>query len=107
MCGWHSRSFTHIRALHKRPTGGAEGSLRDAVKNGRAEYYCGYHPLFMLVKCVKRAGRKPYLIGGAGTFYGFLSSWIKGCPRVDDAGLIQYVGSQQMRKLFFLETIWK
>ena len=44
MLGWRTRSFPNVKALHRRPTGAADGAWRDAVKNGQAEYFSGYHP---------------------------------------------------------------
>jgi hypothetical protein len=107
MLGWHTRSFAEIRALHQKPTGVVEGALHDGIKNGRAEYFSGYHPFFMFVKCLKRTAERPYLVGAAGIFYGFFSSWLKGEPRVADQGLIRYIRRQQIRRLLLLDTVWK
>jgi hypothetical protein len=48
MLGWRTRNFPNVKALHRRPTGAEDGAWRDAVKNGQAEYFSSYHPLFML-----------------------------------------------------------
>jgi len=107
MLGWRTRSFPNVEALHRRPTGAAEGVWRDAVKNGRAEYFSGYHPLFMLFKCLKRLIQRPYIIGAAGLFCGFAAAYLKRSPKVDDQALIQYVREQQIRRLLFLDNVWK
>jgi biofilm PGA synthesis N-glycosyltransferase PgaC len=107
MAGWQARSFPEIKALHRRATGAAAGAWRDSVKNGRAEYFCGYHPLFMLAKCLKRTVQKPYFVGAAGLFYGFASEYLQGRPRVNDTALIRYVRTQQMRRFLLQDTIWK
>ena len=62
MLGWETKSFSDLQILHLRYTGGAEGTWRDMVKNGRANYIAGYHPLFMLLKCTKRMFQKPFLL---------------------------------------------
>ena len=87
MLGWRTRSFPNVKALHCRPTGAADGAWRDAVKNGQAEYFSGYHPLFMLVKCLKRLIQRPYFIGAAGLFCGFASAYLKRSPKVADRAL--------------------
>ena len=102
MLGWRTLSFSHIMALHLRPTGAAEGAWRDAVKNGESEYFSGYHPVFMLAKCLRRAFAKPYFVVGAGLFYGFFSSHFRKSPQVEDKSLIRYLRRQQMRRLLFL-----
>src|SRR5262249_2115855 len=82
--GWMSRSFDDLRLTHHRLTGSAEGLWAGLVKNGRANYVCGYHPLFMLGKCLRRAMQPPYLVGSAALFYGFISGYLKRIPQVDD-----------------------
>jgi len=107
MSGWKVRTFRDLKLLHHRPTGAAEGAWRDAVKNGRADYICGYHPLFMVVKCLKRIFQRPYLLDGAGHLYGFTTGYLKGIPQVQDNALIRYVRRHQMRRLLFQDSIWK
>lgn len=107
MLGWRTRSFVNIKAQHLRPTGGADGAWRDAVKNAQSEYFSGYHPLFMLAKCFKRALQRPYLVGAAGLFCGYASAYLKRSPRIDDGALVQYVRKQQMRRLLLLDSVWK
>ena len=107
MLGWRTRNFPNIKAQHLRPTGAAEGAWRDAVKNGQAEYFSGYHPLFMLVKCLKRVVQRPYLTSAAGLFWGFASAYLTRSPKFEDKALVNYVRKQQMRRLLLQESIWK
>ena len=107
MRGWTTESFAEIPALHARFTGTAEGRWKDQIKNGRADYVSGYHPLFMAAKCLYRVASPPYVFGAIGMAYGFLSGYLKQSPRIGDRELIQYVRRQQMRRLWGRETIWK
>jgi poly-beta-1,6-N-acetyl-D-glucosamine synthase len=107
MLGWTTRSFPDIHAVHCRFTGTAESKWKDELKNGRADYVAGYHPLFMAVKCLYRLTSRPYVIGSLGMAYGFLSGYIKRSPRVEDKALIRYVRGQQLRRLCGAESIWK
>jgi poly-beta-1,6-N-acetyl-D-glucosamine synthase len=107
MLGWHTRSFPDLKVLHLRPEGAAEGTWRNAVKKGQANHVSGYHPLFMLLKCVGRVSRKPYVIDAAGHLWGFMSGALRGIPQVADPALICYLRQQQIRRLFGRETIWK
>jgi len=43
MLGWKTRGFPELKVIHLRFTGEAEGSWRNAVKNGKASYISGYH----------------------------------------------------------------
>jgi biofilm PGA synthesis N-glycosyltransferase PgaC len=107
MLGWSTRSFLDLHVSHYRFTGAADGAWRDSIKNGRANYVAGYHPLFMLFKCVRRLPQKPYLTGSVALLWGFSSSYWKRTPQVEDPKLIKYTRTQQMRRLLLLDSIWK
>lgn len=107
MLGWKTRTFLDVRLVHHRPTGSADGTLKNQKKFGRANYIMGYHPLFMAAKLFRRAARKPYLIGAAGMGYGYLSAWLSGVRQVDDPALLQFVRSEQMKTLRGQVSIWR
>ena len=107
MLGWKSRSFSRVTILHRRPTGSADGAWRNWFKNGRANYVTGYHPLFMVLKCVKRVPQKPYFLAALGLLCGFVSGYIKRESQVADKDLIRYVRKQQLGRLFLQDSIWK
>jgi poly-beta-1,6-N-acetyl-D-glucosamine synthase len=107
MLGWSTRTFPHLRVSHYRLTGAAAGAWKDSIKNGRANYITGYHPMFMLFKCMRRLVRKPYLIGSLGLFWGFISGYLESAPQVEDRTLIDYTRTQQMRRILLLDSMWK
>lgn len=107
MLGWSSRSFPELLIHHHRVTGSAYGLWGAAVKDGRADYVSGYHPLFVLAKSIRRLPRRPCVIGSMGLLWGHIKCWFNGTKRVSDAGLIQYLREQQMARLWGRETIWK
>lgn len=107
MLGWTTQSFDDIPIVQHRPTGQAEGAWRDVVKNGRANYFCGYHPLFMLFKMAKRVFRKPYVLGSLALLWGYLGGHLQRGPRVDDPELIRYLRRQQLKRLLLRESIWR
>lgn len=105
--GWTTSSFPHLHLVHQRATGSADGLWSTLVKYGRANYICGYHPLFMFSKCLVRLFRKPYLIGSVGLMYGFTSAYLTNMPQVDDRAAIAYLRRQQINRLLHRETIWR
>jgi biofilm PGA synthesis N-glycosyltransferase PgaC len=107
MLGWSTKSFPELHLLHHRATGTSEGLWKGLIKNGRANYICGYHPLFMVSKCLLRFFQKPYIYGATGLMYGFLSGYVKRIPQVDDPETIKYLRRQQLSRLFGGETIWR
>jgi biofilm PGA synthesis N-glycosyltransferase PgaC len=107
MLGWRTRSFPELKVIHYRLTGTANGIWRNYVKNGRANYISGYHPLFMLLKCMKRTFQKPYLIGAIALTYGFFGGYLTRSDQIKDRQLINYIRQQQIRKMALKDSIWK
>lgn len=107
MLGWKSRSFFDLHMTHHRFTGATYGRWGGVVKDGRTDYVVGYHPLFMLAKCVRRLKSRPYGIAAAAMLYGFLSGYLKRMARVNDPALVRYLRAQQMNRLFGRESIWR
>ena len=107
MLGWTTRSFPDLHLLHHRHTGAADGTWKNLVKNGLANYICGYHPVFMITKCISRLRRPPYLFGSIALFYGFMTGYFKKIPQVNEPNTISYLRQQQLSRLMGKETIWK
>ena len=104
--GWSTRTFPDIKVLQHKPTGSADGNLSNWFKNGLANYVTGYHPMFMLAKCIKRGFRKPFLITSAALWAGFCSGYVKRKPRVQDKAVIRYLREQQLRRLLLRSSIY-
>jgi biofilm PGA synthesis N-glycosyltransferase PgaC len=104
--GWSTRSFRDLHLVHHRPTGTTDGLWGGLVKYGRANYICGYHPLFMIGKCVRRLGQKPPVLGSFALMYGYLTGYLKRIPQVDDPVAIAYLRRQQLNRLRGRDSIW-
>lgn len=107
MVGWTTRSFSDISILHHRFTGEADGMWKNFVKNGTANYICGYHPFFMLLKCARRLYKKPILIGSVALLYGFFRGYLCGVPQIEDKALMGYLRRQQLNRLMLRPSIWR
>jgi biofilm PGA synthesis N-glycosyltransferase PgaC len=107
MLGWKTATFPHIQLIHHRPSGGAYGSWNDGVKNGLANYITGYHPLFMLCKCIRRLFCQPYGSQALGLGWGFLKGYLKRVPQVGDPAAIMYLRDQQWRALTLRSSLWR
>jgi biofilm PGA synthesis N-glycosyltransferase PgaC len=106
MLGWTTYTFPELKLRHHRIAGGAVGAWSNWLKNGLANYVAGYHPLFMICKCAKRILSRPYGIASLGLLAGFIDGYLHRIPQVNDRDLIRYVRSQQLRKLFYRESLW-
>jgi len=107
MLGLRTRSFPDLKVIHHRPTGAAAGMWQDNVKNGRADYVSGYHPLFVVAKCVRRLFQRPYAIKAIAHAYGYWRSYATRMPRIQNQELIGYVRAQQWKRLLFINTGWE
>ncbi|MGH9447999.1 MAG: glycosyltransferase family A protein [Terriglobia bacterium] len=107
MKGWSTRSFSELALTHYRITGAADGRWRNLVKNGKSDFISGYHPLFMIAKCISRLACRPYVLGSAALAYGFVKGYLTGTPQVNDRELIRYLRSQQLGRLWGGATIWR
>jgi poly-beta-1,6-N-acetyl-D-glucosamine synthase len=106
MLGWKTRTFDGLQLVHHRETGGADGTWKNWVKNGRANYIVGYHPLFMFFKCVRRLFERPYVIVSAGLWYGFVTGYFSRAPHHQEPEVIRYLRREQIRRLMFKSSIW-
>ena len=106
MLNWETESLPDIKIIHHRFTGSADGTWANRVKNGRGSYIIGYHPLFMLFKCLRATFYKPWLLGSMGLMYGFFSGYWKRIPQIEDKELIRYLRKQQIKRLLGQKTIW-
>lgn len=106
MLGWRTRSFPDIPIQHHRYTGTVDGTWKNAVKFGLANYITGYHPLFMFLKCARRATKRPIVIGALGLWWGFCKGYINRVAQVQDRALIRYVRQQQLNKLRLKPSLW-
>jgi glycosyltransferase involved in cell wall biosynthesis len=105
MLGWRTCTFRDLKLHHFRHAGGADGSWKNWVKNGLANYITGYHPLFMSLKCVKRAVSERSLTIPAGLGWGYLKGYLKRVPRTEPE-VIRYVRREQIKRLLFRPSLW-
>jgi glycosyltransferase involved in cell wall biosynthesis len=106
MLGWRTCTFGDLKLCHYKLTGSADGRWKHLIKAGRANYVTGYHPLFMVVKCLKRWQQKPYFIAPLGLAVGFFSGYAVRAPRITDERLVRWVRRQQINCLRFRTSLW-
>jgi poly-beta-1,6-N-acetyl-D-glucosamine synthase len=107
MLGWKTMTIPDIHAVHSRPTGTADGIWPDSVKRGLVCYAVGYHPLFVLARCIYHIPDRPYFLRSIGIAYGFMRAYLTSAPRVNDAAFVKFVRREQLKRLTGRETIWR
>lgn len=104
--GWQTYTLKDVKIQQLRLTGYSEAVYKNWFKNGRANYIAGYHPIFMVLKCIKRLFYKPYILSSLLLFLGYFSGYLMKIPQVPNHELIWYIRKQQKNKLLFKKNIW-
>jgi glycosyltransferase involved in cell wall biosynthesis len=99
MLGWQTASFEYLRVLHHRTWGAATGALKSRVEQGQGAYFMGYHPLYMLARCIRRMVDRPYVLSGLAMLWGYFSDWLKRREKVNDPAMIRFLRQNQLRRL--------
>jgi biofilm PGA synthesis N-glycosyltransferase PgaC len=107
MQGWKTRTFTERVCFHHRRIGTAKDRyLAARFKVGRQDYMLGGHPLWEVFRAVYQMKNRPYVIGGAMLYLGYVWAWVRGTKRPVPQELVAFRRKEQMqrlRRLFLLE----
>lgn len=106
--GWKSWSFPEIKVVHCRPTGtgGARSILLARFAQGLCEYGLATHPLFMVIKSLRRSFLEPPLVvGGLLRLGGYLYGYIKHEPRQMPPQAVDFIRRDQFRRVIGLNRM--
>ena len=105
MRNWEVATFPSIRVHHHRLTGLADGSrFRRRWREGLQSFMLGSHPVFELVKSLRRVGQKPYVVGSLIRFSGFCFAVLKRYDRLVSDEFVSFLRKEQKKKL--KDTFW-
>ena len=110
MNGWKSWSFPELCVVHNRPvgTGHAGNMLKVRFRNGLNDYGMATHPLFMLLKSLRRCIKeRPFMSGGLARIAGFLYGYCLREKRQIPDDVVQFTRQEQIGRLFNLNRIPK
>jgi len=110
MKGWKTWSFPELCVVHNRPvgTGHTSNLLKVRFRNGLNEYGLATHPLFMLVKSLRRCIKeRPFISGGLARIAGFIYGYFLREKRQIPDDMVRFIRQEQMRRLFNLNRIPK
>lgn len=80
--GWTVEAFPQVIVQHHKPNVSRRGALREAIRQGRMDYVVGSHPIFEIVKCLRRVSERPYFLSAAVRYASFSWSCVAGYERV-------------------------
>jgi glycosyltransferase involved in cell wall biosynthesis len=107
MRGWGVRSFPDLPVFHHRPTGTADQLLRHRFRQGRLDFSLGSHPLFEIVKCLKRVPEKPAVTGAISRLAGFCWSYVRKQPRSVPRDFVSFLRREQLDRLLAFSKLGK
>jgi GT2 family glycosyltransferase len=99
MLGWRVQSFPELQVRHHRPTGTAGGLLRYWFRQGFMDFSLGSDPIFEIVKLARRLHARPYILGAAARFAGFVTAWCRGEERPVTRDFIRFLREEQRSRL--------
>jgi glycosyltransferase involved in cell wall biosynthesis len=93
MNGFTTKVFLDIGFRHHRPMGGRErGKLRAGSVLGRASWYMGYRPSYLMLRVAYRFRREPQSVA---MLWGYAAAAATRTPRCPDRRLITHLREQQ------------
>lgn len=99
MQGWETRSLPDLPVRHYRPTSSASGLVRGYYRLGLLDASFGSHPLFMLLKCLRRITYRPWFIGAAALYAGYLAYSLRGGRTVIPEPVSRHLREEQMLRV--------
>jgi glycosyltransferase involved in cell wall biosynthesis len=101
MHGWKTKSFAYLPVYHHKPvgTGDSKKLLNIRYKEGQTEYNIGTHPLFAIVKVLRRIRESPFGIGSIIRLFAYFSLFLKKSPRDIPVNAVAFVHREQMDRL--------
>lgn len=96
MKGWKVESFHNLHVFHHKPGNLIRGAIKESFRQGLMDYSLGSHPLFEFMKCIRRLGEKPYLIGAFIRMCGFVWPYLNRQHRLVSIEFITYLRAEQL-----------
>jgi glycosyltransferase involved in cell wall biosynthesis len=108
MKGWKTWSFPDMVAIHNKPigVGHSKSLLRIRFRLGIGEYFSGSHPLFVVLKSMKRCFREPpFVSGGLARLAGYLYGYFMREKRQVPQELVKYLRKEQILRILTFNRI--
>jgi poly-beta-1,6-N-acetyl-D-glucosamine synthase len=105
MKGFATRSYRELLAVHHRPAGSADGRLRGYARHAECAYIAHYGPVWIGLRSLKVASRRPVVLSGVAFLFGYLRAAIRRTPKVDDREFRRYVRRELRRRMLLPRSL--
>lgn len=100
MKGWEVHTVPDLGVRHHRLVLTGKRTILGARFNkGAMNHLLGYHPLFQLALCGRRAFSRPYVLGSIWMLTGYLWAKARRLPRPVPQDFVAYIQEEQLRRL--------
>jgi biofilm PGA synthesis N-glycosyltransferase PgaC len=102
MLGWETGNFEdqELWAIHLRPMKSSiQNRYRGWARHGKAQYFMGSHPIWVLASATYHMLDRPYIIGGICAIIGYLEALLNKSARYNDYEVRKFLHSWQIDKL--------
>lgn len=99
MYGWNASSFSDVIFYHLRPEGSGTGALKANYERGLGCYFMGYHPMFLVLRAMKRMRTYPFVVGGIFMMLGYFKCIFVREKKIDDPDFITYLRKNQINRI--------
>jgi len=100
IAGWEVMALPELSVYHYRPTSSSDGRWIGLFRQGMMDASFGSHPVFELMKCVRRITESPILIGSIIRFCGYVWWMISGREPLLQPEKIVYLRKEQLTKIW-------
>jgi biofilm PGA synthesis N-glycosyltransferase PgaC len=98
--GWKTRSYKDLPVVHHRQLGTVGRSLYETrFSNGLTQYLVGFGFTYHLMRALSRVFEKPYVIGAALVFAGYMWGLLSRQPKVVPDAIIGFIRREQKARL--------
>lgn len=102
MNGWIAESvdLEPVRIRHYRPQGSSQVSIWTGRQRwGRGKYFMGSSVVYVAAVALYRMTERPFVVGGAGIFWGYLKAWLGRGERYGDAAYLRHFRRYEFQSL--------
>lgn len=99
--GWQVAKLLQLPVLQGRGTGSVGmRPFASRLRDGRRFHSLGYGMFYYFLRCLLRSGERPWLIGGATAFLGYVESAVRGRPVLLDPESVRYWRREHRHRLW-------
>ncbi len=91
MFGYRTGSVRDLEAIHHRPAGSADGTLRGRARHGECAYIAGQEVPWVAMRSLKVCLGRPVGVSALAFLYGYSRAAVRGVPRVEDPQYRRYL----------------